>query len=337
MKNKLIALLATIGLVSSASAIEINENLSINGFIDGSYQNSETDGTLLGVPADAETSSLGLDEVELNFILNAGNVSGEVHIDTNGEGSLIDNDHLINIEQAFISYSLDNGVKVTFGRKGLNSGFEREDPAGLYTFSRAYDYGVLTLAAPGLFRELGNVDAYTVEGIDISYSSDAFRAGVYFFQDSAADLETDDLNTELFFEYTGIENLNAYIGYLIQDNIVGNSDAENDVLNIHASYQIDKLLIAAEYTEIDAEDAGVSIEGDAIMLLANYTITDSLGATLRYSEMEDLADKITAAASYQISENLGAIIEYSKYEDDGLPAVADLDSDLIAVELTYTF
>ena len=37
MKNKLIALLASIGLVSSASAIEINENLSINGFIDGSY------------------------------------------------------------------------------------------------------------------------------------------------------------------------------------------------------------------------------------------------------------------------------------------------------------
>ena len=90
MKNKLIALLATIGLVSSASAIEINENLSINGFIDGSYQNTEIDGTLLGAPASGETSSLGLDEVELNFILNAGNVSGEVHIDTNGEDSLVD-------------------------------------------------------------------------------------------------------------------------------------------------------------------------------------------------------------------------------------------------------
>ncbi len=37
MKNKILALLATIGLASSASAVEINENLSINGFIDGSY------------------------------------------------------------------------------------------------------------------------------------------------------------------------------------------------------------------------------------------------------------------------------------------------------------
>ena len=41
MKNKLLALLATIGLVSSASAVEINENLSISGFIDGSYQKGD--------------------------------------------------------------------------------------------------------------------------------------------------------------------------------------------------------------------------------------------------------------------------------------------------------
>ena len=41
MKNKLMALLATIGLVSSASAIEVNENLSISGFIDGSYHDGD--------------------------------------------------------------------------------------------------------------------------------------------------------------------------------------------------------------------------------------------------------------------------------------------------------
>ena len=36
MKNKIIATLVAFGLVGSASAIEINDNLSINGFIDGS-------------------------------------------------------------------------------------------------------------------------------------------------------------------------------------------------------------------------------------------------------------------------------------------------------------
>ena len=41
MKNKILALLATIGLASSVAAVEINENLSINGFIDGSFVNSD--------------------------------------------------------------------------------------------------------------------------------------------------------------------------------------------------------------------------------------------------------------------------------------------------------
>jgi len=41
MKNKLLAVLATFGMVASASAVKINNNLSINGFIDGSYYSSD--------------------------------------------------------------------------------------------------------------------------------------------------------------------------------------------------------------------------------------------------------------------------------------------------------
>jgi ribosomal protein L30/L7E len=36
MKNKIIATLVAFGLVGSASAIEVNDNLSIKGFMDGS-------------------------------------------------------------------------------------------------------------------------------------------------------------------------------------------------------------------------------------------------------------------------------------------------------------
>ena len=59
MKNKLLALLASIGLVSSASAIEINENLSINGFIDGSYFDGDT--------LQLTKASLGMTKLKLNF------------------------------------------------------------------------------------------------------------------------------------------------------------------------------------------------------------------------------------------------------------------------------
>ena len=69
MKNKLIALLASIGMVSLLSAVEINENLSINGFIDASYS----------ADSDADTSEIGIDEVELQFEVNYGAVSGSLH------------------------------------------------------------------------------------------------------------------------------------------------------------------------------------------------------------------------------------------------------------------
>ena len=45
MKNKILATLVAFGLVGSASAIEINENLSINGFIDTSWNDLEADTT----------------------------------------------------------------------------------------------------------------------------------------------------------------------------------------------------------------------------------------------------------------------------------------------------
>ena len=51
--KKLIATIAAFGLVGNASAIEINDNLSINGFIDGSYQYSDADLGTTGAGASA--------------------------------------------------------------------------------------------------------------------------------------------------------------------------------------------------------------------------------------------------------------------------------------------
>ena len=317
MKNKLIALLATIGLVSSASAIEINDNLSINGFIGGSYQSIDSDA--------GDASSAGLDEIELNILANVGNVSGAIHLDTNGDTGLNENDHLLNIEQAHFTYSLENGVSFTFGRYGSALGFEREDPAGLYTFSRAYD---------GLAYDLGNVDAASVEGLIISYAGEGFSVAASFEEAVGANLETADLNVELFASYTGIENVAIGVGYFI-DNANDGVAVENDIFNINASYSFGKGLVAAEYTEIDGD--GVATAGEtAFMLLADYDFNDKLGAAIRYSEAEVTSttdyNKITIAPNYAITDSLGVILEYSEYEIDGGAEV-----DAVAVELTYTF
>jgi hypothetical protein len=305
MKNKLMAILATFGLASSAFAIEVNENLSISGFIDGSYYDGD---------AANGNKSFNLDEVEVNIDANVGNVSGFLSIDdTAGEG--------LNIEQAHFTYALENGVSFTFGQYGSALGFEGEDPAGLYTFSRAYNDTY----------NLSNIDAIgSVAGLTIAYSADAFAIGVSIEEDGNFGQTDDDLNIEIAASYTGIDNLTIGGGYFIDNGAAG---AERDVLNLHASYAIGKALIAGEI--VSADDANAANGEDAYMILVDYDFNDKLGGALRYSEYEVTntteGEKFTIAPNYAITESLGAIVEFSTGE------VAGADSDEVAVELTYTF
>ena len=158
MKTKLLAVLAALGMVASASAVKVNNNLSISGFIDGSYAVQETDA--------AKTQALEVDEVEINFNVNVGNVSGLVALDSALDGA--DNSDY-GIEQAHFTYNINEAVSVTFGRYGAALGFEREDPAGLYTFSRAYKSSNFNL---------GDIDSNAVEGLTVAYAADAYSIAV---------------------------------------------------------------------------------------------------------------------------------------------------------------
>jgi predicted porin len=320
MKNKLLALLATLSMVASASAVKINNNLSINGFIDGSYNMVDGEGS------DNDTQSLSVDEVELDFIVNVGNVSGEVHLDSGPTY----NDGAIEVEQAHFSYSLNNGVTFTFGKYGSALGFEREDPAGLYTYSRAY--GDANSSNADNFN-FGNVDANAVEGLTIAYAADNFSiaASIESASGESREVETNDLNLEIALAYTGIENTVIGGGFFF-DNQADSAD-ENDALNIHASRQFGKLLIAGEYSEIQ----NTARDRDAYMLLADYDFNDKLGVAVRFSNNEQSAvdqgdyEKFTIAPNYAITESLGAIFEYSDVENNLNK------SEEYSVELTYTF
>ena len=340
MKNKILALLATIGLASSVTAVEINENISINGFIDGSWSNTDNDS------ATHDDTDIGLDEVELNFIVSAGNVDGEIHIDqTDAFGDTL------NIEQAHFTYSFENGLSAQVGVFGSNLGFEREDPAGLYTYSRAYDDG--TIRANGF--NFGNVDETVLEGIRLSYSTETISVGVAAVngvgvmeeEDTAAGFDEDNLDYEITVSFNGIENLVISAGlYSVndQEQDLNNDGDTSDLLEpaqditaygISAAYTLDKLLLAAEYSNIDP-DAAATNDLSAYMLLADYDVNDQLGIAVRFSEWETGAnretDKLTIAPNYAITSSLGAILEYSSQDDN-----AGFDTDLLALELTYTF
>ena len=334
MKNKILALLATIGLASSVTAVEINENLSINGFIDGSYYSldSDADANPIGLGAGTDGESLGIDEVELNFLLNVGNVSGAIHIDSN---DVAGGDTLLDIEQAHFTYSLDNGVSFTFGRYGAALGFEREDPAGLYTYSRAYEDN-----ANGY--DLGNIDsanAGSVEGLTVAYAGEDFSIAASFEEGNDQNLDTEDLNIELSFSYTGFENLVLGGGYFFDNQKNTTPSTERDVFNIHAAYTAGKALIAGEF--IGASDDTANAGEDAFLILLDYDFTDKLGGALRYSQWETTdaleSSKFTIAPNYAITDSLGAILEYSSVDVDPSAAGNQEDYDYLAVELTYTF
>jgi len=312
MKNKLLAAMAIFGMVASASAVKINNNLSINGFLDGSYLLTDTDA--------ADTQSLGADEAELNFVLTNGAVSGLIAIDS-GEAS---GNSDLDIEQAHFTYDLGNGISISLGRYGSALGFEREDPAGLYTYSRAYN----TNAA-----NLGNIDnGNVVEGITVAYAADQFSIAASFENAKGADLESNDLDLELSLSYTGIADTVIGGGFFF-DNEAGSAE-ENDVVNVHASRSFGKLLLAAEYTQIQSSVATTG-DRDAYLVLADYDYNDKIGVAVRLSKEEESAtvdyEKITIAPNYSITDNLGAILEFSDIERN------NADSNQVAVELTYTF
>jgi hypothetical protein len=334
MKNKILAMLVAFGLVGSASAVEINENLSINGFIDASWTDLDTEKATGGV---TDNQSLGLDEIELNFLFNVGNVSGAIHIDdSDGDSASPDpayaDDANIDIEQAHFTYTLENGISLTMGKYGSKLGFEREDPAGLFTYSRAYGDTV----ASGSAFNVGNVDAYVYEGVVVGYTGDVISLNLSFHNDGDSNIENDDLDTELSFSYTGIENLVLGGGFLF-DNEGNSAVSETDLVNVHAAYTTGKFLIAAEYSEADVDGAGSTGDDklDAYMFLADYSVSDKMAVALRLSSNEVSStldyDKLTIAPRYSITESLGAILEFSDID------LGTEDANQVAVELTYTF
>jgi len=282
--------------------------------------------------ASANNEGLGLDEVEINFLLNVGSVSGQVSVDTDGASNDSNNDsssdELFNIEQAHFTYSLDNGVSFTLGRYGSALGLEREDPAGLYTYSRAYGSN-----DNGDTYNYGNIDAGSVEGLTVSYSAEDFTVAVSFEEAAGADLVAEDLNTEISVSYTGVENVVIGAGYFT-DN-AATAAAERNVFGVNATYTAGKALIGAEY--ISADDGDTTTGEDAFLVLVDYDVSDKLGVAVRYSEWEVSNtlehSKITIAPNYALTESLGAILEYSDLDTGS----ANADADQIALELTYTF
>jgi len=324
MKNKIMAMLVAFGLVGSVSAIEVNENLSINGFIDSSWSSTDSG-------AANDDVNIGVDEIELNFLFSAGGVSGEVHVDDTGNEDL-------NIEQAHLSYGFEGGISLTLGRMNTALGLEQEDPGGVYGTNRLYTNSANNLA---------DIDSNGAqEGLRVGFAAEQFSASLTASNDVDSPEETrtggeNDLDFELAIAFTGLENVTLGGGFQAENGTRGNAAADTDITTLNATYTAGKLLIGAEWTSIDDGN----VDNSAWGVVADYDISDVLGLTVRYSDEDQVGDhddnavtpdggegdRLSIAPNYAITDSLGAILEYSTAN------IGTVDIDTVSLEMTFTF
>ena len=306
--NKILAtaVAAIFGASVATADISLSDNLTLSGFVDASYSNSD-DGT-------TNNESIGLDQVEVDFAFSGESVSAEVHLH-NLDGDTID------LEQAFASYDLGNGVTVS-GGKFLNLlGFESDEPTGRYQSSYAYSFDSAAATA-------GETGRRYAEGIRASFGVEDVAIAVSgyngLFSNAAADM---DLAYDAQVVFSGVENLTVALGYAEDDNSASIAEA----VNVWASYESGQVMVAGEYNDVTD---GAGNEGDSYLLLANYQINDNASISVRYSELEitgTTLEKFSVSPIYNFTDNLSAFVEYSTGEVNGE------DNDSFSIETVFTF
>jgi len=312
--NKLLKLsLAGLFLATSAlqGQIEINENLSITGFLDMSAVETDSE------PNNNSNSTFNLDQVEIDFLLNFDELSGQ--IDLNYLGG---NDDKFDLEQAFMRYDLGDGSDVEAGKFLSYMGFETFEPTGLYQYSYAYD---IRNAIPGHHN-----------GVRYNYNDDFLSLGLGLLDsvyDPDGSIQDSGHGIEAKIAITPLEGWTIFLGFA-KDSMEGASQ-DKDLINFWTSYETGNVTWALEFNNYDFGPTDV---GSQFLVMANLGLTETAGITFRVSEDDqdfkggDTATKFTVSPNLSINDNLGVLFELSQtdYGTEGTVTSA-------AFETIFTF
>lgn len=292
MKNKIAIASAFIAASSfSFAEIALTENFSVEGFIDTSYNDA----------SGAVDASLNVNEVEVSFLFDMGDVSAR--IDTQ-DGDTLD--------QAFISYDVFGGT-VSVGGMDSQLGFEAFEAPGLYANSFAFDDSQL----PGTdvaVKYTTQLDAASSLGVAL------VDEGSFIGDESGTDTAM-----EIAYGRDLGNGLGAFVGYRTGTDGLG---ADDDVLNAYVTYETGAMLFAAEIADGETDTD--------LMFLANYAYADNASVTVRYTTEENGAgagddlDILTLAHQLALADNLSLTTELT---DNG----QDEDEHEFSVGLLFTF
>jgi len=315
-KKALMLFSSTVLLATTAySDFIINENLSITGFIDMSYVNKDEDTV-------GTTTTMNFDQFEIDFLFDfKNNFSAQVDLEaSNSGGNQPEGDKDVDIEQAFINYNFGtSGFSVLAGRFLSYSGFETEEPTGLFQYSG-------TGYAPTFY-------GYYQDGVHFQYSHKYFDLGLSVVDEVfiGGTGNSDDVGYEFMAALKPAEGLTLK-GFYMTDKGTGGTFEDEVKLDFWAMYTIGDLTLGAEYTTADDLGGVIDVEATGYLLMANYAF-DRYGLTLRYSayEIENAAgvtttdnSAITIAPSIAVNDYLSFILEYRM--DDNNSLANDIDT-----------
>ena len=306
-------------MLLSASAsygqIEINENLSITGFLDMS-------GTIAD-QGDVDDSTFDLDQMELDFIFSFDEITAQVDIDYQRDGI-----NELDLEQAFITYDLGNGTSISAGKFLSYMGWETAEPTGLYQYSYAYGDTI-----PGYHN-----------GVSVDYSDDwgsfglAIVDSVYDDDGSLGGLTDDyEMGVEAKLVLTPYDGLTVFLGWAndaADNDVVGLDD--RDLINLWTSYEVGIHTFAIEYNDFSTGEFDI----EQWLAMWSAAVADSGTFTARISNDSrsflgvDVAevDKYTAAYIHTVTDNLALVFEVSTSDIDGADNLKEF-----AVEALFTF
>lgn len=328
--------LATFVAVTNFSSAEIvvNDFLSLEGFADISYAHVEQE---FGA-AKVSDNSHGIDQVEIDFILEYGPITGQIDLECKVTDRYESNNA---VEQAFLSYK-EGDSKFTSGRFASQLGFEAFEPTGLYQYSFAYH---LSDGVP--LSALNNINGGVLPRYDQGFKFTTATATSYFgialvesidpSPANALDSQSIELAGSLFLDH----GFSVFVG--VRRNNYEAPYSDETILNAYLTYQTGALVFAAELVFGEREvSGGNDLETLQALLMANYSYSDVASLSGRLSMVDrdiggisEYFTKYTLAHGYALEENLFLVNELSLV--NGREGGEDYESLTIAAELIFTF
>jgi len=333
MKKTLIGIVAAMTLPAIAQGAGIQQ-VELEGFIDIVW--AVSDGTDEGVNG-SEGHFYTSGELDLKTKLN-GPISMRLDADLNPADGDNDSGRL---EQAFLTWAIDNNLSLKAGVFNNNLGFEKEDAPELYQVTHGQLWDIWNLSTFGL-------DGNNLQGIELSYKQADFTAFVGFLNDLGDVPEENSI--KLGATVTAVKDVTITAGLITQDEGNPGTPSLENIIDINALWKFDGNLTLGGELMLPSE-----IIDSGLMLMANYQVNPKLSGTLRYDMVAydgsgvDDTTSLTIAGLYSIEDNLFANAEIRINSDDNTPtassfidgvyghSIGEGDGTTVHLELLATF